>query len=432
MNPLSESKSKYKHLLLDQDVLRWYLNLRRRSKVTADVYLRRLGNFCSRTKHTPKQLVEMDEETVTDLVLDQVTSLQEKGNAGSYVESIVKAIKSWLKKKKKTLGEVYIEDVDETPTLEDEQVPTPEELGKVLTVADLDAKVGICLIAHSGVRPETIGNSDGTDGLQLGDFPEIVIDNKARMVSFKRIPTFIKVRKKISKNRRAYMTMIGEEDVKYLTEYLELRMRAGEKLNSHSSIVAPKYARKEFIATNNISDKIRKAIRTAGFPWRTYIFRSYFDSQLLTAEAKRLIIRDFRVFFMGHAGDIERTYTLNKRKLPDEMMEEMREAYLRSQPFLQSNGESKDRENLPELVRIQLLLAVGYKQEEVDEIRPAELSDEQMKQKLKERLFAAAEVAVQPQQLNQAREHDPSMNNGWGSMTEVGYKFIVNWTNGST
>jgi len=100
----------------------------------------------------------------------------------------------------------------------------------------------------------------------MGDFPEIVIDNENKTVRFEKIPTFLKVRKKISKNRRAYVTLIGEEAAKYLREYLALRMRAGEQLTQRSSILAPKYARKQFIATNNISGKVRKAIRAAGFP----------------------------------------------------------------------------------------------------------------------------------------------------------------------
>jgi hypothetical protein len=350
---LEAPKGKYLHLLSDPDVLRWYNNLKRRSKLTASVYLRRLGNFCQLNNLTPNQLANLDEETATDLVLDLVSDLQEQGKAGTYVESIVKVIKSWLKKNNKCLGDVYIEDADETPTLEDERVPTLEELHKVLTVAELDARVCICLVAHSGIRPETIGNSDGTDGLQIGDFPEIIIDDENKTVAFEATPTFLKVRKKISKNRRPYMTMIGEEATHYLAEYLEYRMRAGEQLTLRSSVLAPKFARKQFIATNNICDKIRKGIRAAGFPWRTYVLRAFFDSQLLTAEAKRLIIRDFRVFFMGHAGDIERKYTLSKRKLPEEMISEIREAYRRCQPLLQTSSESTNQNNLPTLVRKQ-------------------------------------------------------------------------------
>ena len=81
-------------------------------------------------------------------------------------------------------------------------------------------------------------------------------------------------------------------------------------------MITPKSANKPFIRSVNISDAIRAALRKAGFPWRPYVLRSYFDTQLMLAESKGLIIRGYRQFFMGHKGDIENTYTTNKCRLP--------------------------------------------------------------------------------------------------------------------
>jgi hypothetical protein len=70
-------QGKYRHLLQDDpNLLRWYRNLRRRSKVTAKVYLRRLGNFCQQIEQTPAQLIQMDKDALTDLVLDLVTEME--------------------------------------------------------------------------------------------------------------------------------------------------------------------------------------------------------------------------------------------------------------------------------------------------------------------------------------------------------------------
>src|SRR5581483_8232871 len=52
------------------------------------------------------------------------------------------------------------------------------------------------------------------------------------------------------------------------------------------------------------------------------------------AEARGKIAHDFRVFFMGHKGSIEAKYTTNKGILPDDLVKEMREAFKRSEPFL--------------------------------------------------------------------------------------------------
>jgi hypothetical protein len=42
---------------------------------------------------------------------------------------------------------------------------------------------------------------------------------------------------------------------------------------------------------------------------------------------KLLIIGDWRIFWMGHKGDVEHKYTLNKGRLPEDLIEKMREAF---------------------------------------------------------------------------------------------------------
>ncbi|MEM2760672.1 MAG: hypothetical protein QXW73_07790, partial [Nitrososphaerales archaeon] len=70
------------------------------------------------------------------------------------------------------------------------------------------------------------------------------------------------------------------------------------------------------------------------FQWRPYVLRAYFDTQLLIAESRGKIAHDFRVFFMGHKGTIEAKYTTNKGILPEALIDEMCEAFKRSEKFL--------------------------------------------------------------------------------------------------
>ena len=70
------------------------------------------------------------------------------------------------------------------------------------------------------------------------------------------------------------------------------------------------------------------------FKWRPYVLRAFFDTQLLISESRGKIAHDFRVFFMGHKGSIEAKYTTNKSILPKTLMDEMREAFRKSQEFL--------------------------------------------------------------------------------------------------
>ena len=94
------------------------------------------------------------------------------------------------------------------------------------------------------------------------------------------------VRKELSKAGHQYLTFLGEEGCEYLKDYLELRLRQEETLTKNSAIVTPKRRMKQFIRATNIGDIIRNAIRKAGFSWRPYVLRSYFDTMLMLAESK--------------------------------------------------------------------------------------------------------------------------------------------------
>ena len=180
-----------------------------------------------------------------------------------------------------------------------------------------------------------MGDYIGQDGLKIGDLPELKIEGNS--VTFSNIPTLVIVRKELSKAGHQYFSFLSEEGCEYLKDYLEERMRDGEDLTSASPIITPKQRKKPFIRTINIGDIMRGAIRLAGFRWRPYNLRCYFDTELMLAESKGLVLRDYRQFWMGHKGDIEHRYTVNKRKLPDSVITDMRQAYERSQEFLQTS-----------------------------------------------------------------------------------------------
>ena len=380
-------KGKYARLLEDADVKRWHDNTARGSRVTADVYLRRVGSFCSKHKITPKELVEMGSKERFNLLLDFVSGMEKKGHAGSYIQSTVKAVKSWLAHNRIELrGKIKISGTQDTPTLKDERVPTKEELKKIFLSGDKKARVTSALVAHSGLRIKTLGNYQGDDGLRIKDVPEIEVEGDS--VDFKQIPTLLVVRKELSKTGHQYFTFLSEEGCEYLKDYLDERIREGEELTPESPVITPKLKMKPFIRAVNIGDIIRGAIRGAGFSWRPYVLRSYFDTQLMLAESKGLVIRDYRQFWMGHKGDIENRYTTNKGKLPESVIEDMREAYRRSQEYLQTTKiEETSEERLVQAFRKQLLLVAGFSQDEVEKMDIASISDEELQKIIRKRLL---------------------------------------------
>lgn len=152
----------------------------------------------------------------------------------------------------------------------------------------------------------------------------------------------IVVRKTLSKANHEYFTFLTDFGAKRLLAYLNERLVSGELLTPESPVIAPftKYERfrgenkgKIFVETLTIRREVHKIMRPR-FLWRPYVLRAYFDTQLLIAESRGKIAHDFRVFFMGHKGSMEAKYTTNKGILPPQLVNEMRDAFSRSEEFL--------------------------------------------------------------------------------------------------
>jgi hypothetical protein len=89
-------RSKYRPLLEDDRIRKWVDYVARGSAITAEVYLRRLGRVCEEKRLLPSDLLNKDEEWLWNFLNDLVSEMEIKGKAGGYIQSTLKAIKSWL------------------------------------------------------------------------------------------------------------------------------------------------------------------------------------------------------------------------------------------------------------------------------------------------------------------------------------------------
>ena len=336
-------QTKKQQLLANPDVKRWYDNIARGSPLTAEVRLRRISHFCEITNITPMQLANLatkDLRAATDLILDHVPWMEKEGCTPGYTENTVTAIKSWLRHFDiEVRRRIKVNNPDSTPTLANERVPDKTEITELFDRTSLRTAAAISLIAKSGLRPQVLGNHNGTDGIVIRDLPDITVEEKSvEAINLVRVM----VRSTLSKARHQYFTFLTENGTRKLLAYLNDRLARGEKLGPDSAIIAPdtnykvyrgNNAEKKFLPTCRITREIRDAFRPR-FQWRPYVLRAYFDTQLLMAESRGKIAHDFRVFFMGHKGSIEARYTTNKGILPNALVEEMRSAFKRSQEFL--------------------------------------------------------------------------------------------------
>jgi hypothetical protein len=271
--------------------------------------------------------------------------MERERKAPQYITGVLKAVRSWLTHNEVELKRrVKVRDANATPTIADERVPTKEELKVILIYAGDRCKVSTCLMAQAGLRPESLGNESGTDGLRINDLPEIAV--KENGISFQRRPTIVTVRPELSKARHRYFTFLPNEGCEYLAAYLNKRLAQGEALTPTTPIIAvkPGYELQgkgrrnrgsSFITTKNVTREIREAIRPA-FKWRPYVLRAFFDTQMLMAESHGRVSHPYRQFFMGHKGDIEARYTTNKGRLPEALIEDMRRSFQESSQYLET------------------------------------------------------------------------------------------------
>lgn len=242
--------------------------------------------------------------------------------------------------------------------------------------------------------------------------PEIEIKSDA--IDFKRKPALVIVRKELSKAGHQYFTFLSTEGCSYIQDYLEERLRSGESLTPKSPLVTPKMKMKPFIKANNVSDAIKGSIKAAGFTWRPYVLRCYFDTMLMLAESKGYMLRDYRSFFMGHKGDIENRYTTNKQRLPESVVEDMRAAYGRSEEFLQTRiTEETSEEKLRSSVRKQLLLAAGLSKEELEKMDVASITVEELQNAVRNRLLGGQPTNGASQKVVSIDEANDFLEKGW-------------------
>lgn len=361
--------ARWAKLLEDDEFRRWHENLARGSHATAVERARVLYRFLNIHDMTARALVDLaqqDRRRVEDLLSDFVDKLLKEGKSPGYVENYLKAVKSWLEYNEiRLVRRIKIGNRGATPTIDDERVPTAEELRTILCYAGERAKCSIGFIAFAGLRPEVLGTERGVNGLRVGDLPEMKIEKDR--VFFAKIPPMVVVKANLSKIKKRYFTFLASEGCDYLQAYLEKRLALGEQLSCESPViaVAPGYEEmgksptnrgSKFITTKNVTREIRESIRPR-FKWGPYVLRAYFDTQLLVAENHGKISHAYRQFFMGHKGDMEARYTTNKGRLPEEVIEDMRASFKNCEGYVSTRPQSREED--PELTTIRTMVESG-------------------------------------------------------------------------
>ena len=397
-----EIKENYKRIYENENVYRWYLNSRAGAATTADMMRRNLALYCEATKTDPDSILNQAKDgTLKNIFQDFSNEMINKGRKGAYIGKIKQALNSYIRFHEINYKiNIKIKNENKNETTEDEQVPKPEEVVNLIFKANPRGKVSISLMAYSGIRPEVLGSYEGKDGLVLGDIEDLDIGK----LEFTKKPAKINIRSSLSKTDNRYFTFLNEKGCGYIIEYLRERSKRGEKLGPDSPLLkidsrggyASGY---NFLRTLLVSREIRDVIIDAGFykirkdergkelkspTMRPYVLRAYFSTAMDRAEYNGLISHSWRQFFMGHKGDMEATYSTNKR-LPPEQIEEMRSAYLKASKFLEpAEAITKDDvESLEKSFTARSLKWFGFSDAEIKEM--VNLSDDDLQKRIQER-----------------------------------------------
>ena len=411
-------------LLQNSSVKSWYDNIAARSKLTADVSLRNFGLYCELNTCDPEDILELAKKgKLKQHFLTFVRKMESEGKSSGYILKFKKTLLSWVRFNDISYTiKVNIRGENDTPTLVNERVPSKEELARIFRKSTSRGRVAAAFIAFCGLRPESLGDYEGKDGIKLRDIIDLKIIGSD--VKIEKIPALLTIRKNLSKTRNQYFTFIPEEGITYLQEYLMERIRDGENIEYDSPLLqldTRGSKKNKFLRTPLVTRDIREAIVLAGLNLRPYVLRAYFATALDIAESKGLISHPWRQFIMGHKGDIEARYSTNKR-LPQEMIEEMRESYRKCTKYLETRITEPSENEAKSYLQQQLLLAVGYKQEEIDKMELAQMDNESFQKLLRDKVTGAMAGIGSRQRLIDVSEI--------GNYLDKGYEFQASLPNG--
>ena len=134
------------------DLNRWFLNLSRGSAITAEVYVRRLTRVCKLLDTTPEGLVEeagRDSKAFQDSLEDMVTELEADKKSPGYIRGLLKSSRSWLRYNDITLTrKIKVSNPSATPTIEDEMIPSKDDLSLTRQLVFACRLMGIIVHEH--------------------------------------------------------------------------------------------------------------------------------------------------------------------------------------------------------------------------------------------------------------------------------------------
>ena len=309
--------SNLEEILKDRDTKEWVETIA--SESARLNYPKHLAEYLLYRKIRIKRLItnfNKDQIKETKKVQEFVNFMLKK-LAASTVANYVSAIKSRIKYDGIQLTrDIRIPNRHLHPTIATEVIPTKEQIISFLRNAKPSSQVIVALIGFLGVRFNVIGD------LRISDFPEMSVSEKK--IIFEKMPTRVKIRAGLSKNKKEYQTFLIEFGCMILKNWLELRIRQGEQLDSDSLIIPTVHDEDPSLRrrANIVARRLYTVFNKIDYTSRPYSLKDFFATALLNSG----IQQNYQTFFMGHTGPMQNEYSV-RRQQPAEQIEIMRKLF---------------------------------------------------------------------------------------------------------
>ena len=352
----------------------------KKSPKSADNMFRNIGLFCEKMNLKPDSILDLSDSGELSEVFEKFVRIMEKDHKmGSYIAKYKHAINSFLKYHKRTKKlDTEIMNEGKSSKYNRETIPSKVDLQHLFEKSTPRGRVIISLMAFSGLRPESIGNYLGNDGIRLKDLSGLDLSDPTEP-KFTDFPIKIMVRDtlnpvtRLSKNGSAYWTMAGHQTMQYVIDYLKERIKNGENLTPDTPLITHSrhgYGKnntlKERPDTEHIRREIRISMRRSGITQRPYVLRRYFMQTLSTAELRGFITMEWRLFLSGHSGNIQSTYVNQKEHINPELEKMVRESFTKCLKLLETEHyESTDDKSM---LYTEVLLAAHFTEEEISRL----------------------------------------------------------------
>jgi len=277
------------------NMAKYYLLYRTGSRKTLWNRIYHLYKFSKYLGKTPDQLIHeasidsSSSEWLRQRLEDYLLALKSRGASPSYLILCIEAVKALYK----TNGlEFKFDKPLKNITVYQDRTPRPEELQKLLEVANLREKVIVSMLALGGFRLSTL--------VRL-KYRHVKHDLERGIT-----PIHIHVESEITKGKYGdYDTFIGSEAVEFLKLYLEERRRRGEVISDESPLIATEHRPPRPLTEVSVYSLINRLYAKAGLirigegkrhEVRVHSLRKYFRTWL----ASRGVPAEYIEYMMGH------------------------------------------------------------------------------------------------------------------------------------